>query len=138
MTIDDYFKEYIEICDDIRSMAIELKVRKDDLYSLSGITYEQSSKGTNHNGIDFLISKIADMEHMIESKEKQKQERYIKELKVIDQLEDKRERLIIKMFYLDRMSIGQIASILYISESHLKRIKSSAVKHFEKMIPNDT
>ena len=53
-------------------------------------------------------------------------------------MEDKRERFIIKQFYLERLSISQIASILYVSEGHLKRLKSSSVKNFEKMLPDVT
>lgn len=136
--IDKYFEKYNEICDDIRSMLVELRVKKEELYSISGVSYDSNIKSTKIPGLEFYIDKIIDIEKKLENKEKERIEQYGNHISLINQMEDKRERFIIKQFYLERLSISQIASILYVSEGHLKRLKSSSVKHFEKMLPNDT
>lgn len=136
--IDKYFEKYNEICDDIRSMLAELRVKKEELYSISGVSYDSNIKSTKLTGLEFYIDKIINIENNLKAKEKERIEKYEQHLSLINKLEDKRERFIIKQFYLERLSINQIASILYVSEGHLKRIKSSAVKHFEKMLPDVT
>lgn len=137
--IDEYFKDYIEIDDDIREMTAELKVKKENLYSISGISYDDIIKCRGvHFGLDFFINEIIEIERKIKNKEKEKQKEYDKHLNFILHLNDIKEQSIIKYYYLDRLPIGQIAYIFHISESHLKKTKSIAVANFEEMILNNT
>lgn len=136
--IEKYFEEYNNICDDLKSMIMELKVKKDNLYSITGTSYDQSIKSSVHYGIEHYLDEILNLEKKIKLKEDESRSLYAEYLDKINCLKNNKEQIIIKYFYLDHLSIGQIATILYLSEGHIKRLKSQAVKNFEKMLLNVT
>ena len=117
--LDKYFEHYNEICDDIKSMINELKYKKEELYNLSGIDYSDIKTSKNVPvGLDFYIDAITELEDKIQDKIKEKKIIYDDNLQLIEQLEHKDEKDIIRLFFLERLSNSQISTIMYISERH--------------------
>lgn len=133
--IEKYFEYYNEIYNDLKSMFAELNYRKEELYTISGQSFNDI-KVTEKKivGLDFYIAPITDLENKIASKMKEQNSIYQEKLNSINQLSKKEDRNIIRWYYLDKMSISQIASILYISERHVLRKKKQAIVNFEKII----
>ncbi len=136
--VEKYFEKYIEICKDIKEMIRELQVKKSDLYTLSGMNYEECLKSTIHTGFEESIQEIMNLEEMLKEKQKEKKELYEKYLIDLQNIINLKERKILKLFYLDMLTIKQISEIMELSDSYVKSLKSSAIDHFEKIILNST
>lgn len=136
--IDLHFQAYLDILEDLKTMSSELQIKKENLYNLTGHSYNEIIKSSTYVGVERFIEDIQKLEEMISAKEKERIEKYDDHIIEISNLEDIMQQRIIIYFYLDRLSIEQIATILYLSSPHVKRLKKAAVVEFEKMIPNDT
>lgn len=136
--IDLHFQHYRDVVDDLKQLMSELQVKRENLYTLTGTSYDELVKSHEHVGIDHFLKEIQDLEDKIKSKEEERKELYDDHSIEISELDNINNQRILTYFYLDRLSIDQIASILYLSSAHVKRLKKEAVTKFEKMILNNT
>lgn len=142
MTIDQYFKDYLE---SLRTMKRALKDYVDakmDYYTITGTSYDERVKGQPVPlGLDSLIASIETLEeNYIRAKEKYDEERK-KCLKDIAKVKNNLYELIIELVYLDNENNNKKLLILLknyhnieISYSHLRNSKSQAIKEFKKII----
>jgi len=136
--IDLHFQHYRDVVDDLKQLMSELQIKRENLYTLTGTSYDELVKSHEHVGIDHFLKEIQDLEDKIKSKEEERKELYDDHSIEISELDNISNQRILTYFYLDRLSIDQIASILYLSSAHVKRLKKEAVTKFEKMILNNT
>lgn len=131
--IESHFIKYNNLKDDIRYKNMELIKLKEDLKTLTGVSYDKLKvKG----GVNITME---DKLHVIIEKEKQLQKLYdsYNELRAkheseIDRIQDGTKRFILKSFYLDRCTIKEIAVTLEKSCGHIKKLKRWAVAEFER------
>lgn len=137
--IENHFRVYKNLVNKINLKNMELIKLKEDWYNVSGIRFDDVKiKG----GIPY---DIADQMHFIVEKEEELKAiiNYKEELKrvhenEINTLTEHNKRTVLKLFYLDKCSIKEIAYCLRITEGHVKKLKRWAVDDFiNKVIDKD-
>lgn len=108
---------------------------KEDYYNISGMSYDDV-KTRGGKPID-----IADKLHLIVEKEKElvAMNNYLSEIRgvherEINKIPNENHRTILKLFYLDKCSIKQIAYCLGKTEGHTKKLKRWAIDEFRKKV----
>lgn len=136
----EHFEEYDELFKDLESLSIEIQIKKEKLYSLTATSYDDvlKTKSTKWTGYEHQIDEIVEVENRYKAKREEIKLLRDKHQQEIDMVEDKRCRYVLERFYLDHMSVGEIASTLYVSERHIKRIKAVAVTEFMLKLKNVT
>ena len=133
--MDKHFKPYNEIRSKINCKEMELMRLKEDYYNISGMSYDDV-KTRGGKPID-----IADKLHLIVEKEKElvAMNNYLSEIRgvherEINKIPNENHRTILKLFYLDKCSIKQIAYCLGKTEGHTKKLKRWAIDEFRKKV----
>lgn len=133
--MENHFKAYNKIVDDIHAKNMQLIKLKEDWYNITGTTFDE----INIKGGQRLD--IADQLHNIVEKEKELRAtiNYKEELRrvheqEINKIKDSKKRTILKLFYLDGCPIKQIAYCLRKSEAHTKKLKRWAVNEFKEKV----
>lgn len=133
--MDKHFKPYNEIRNKIKCKEMELMRLKEDYYNISGMSYDDV-KTRGGKPID-----IADKLHLIVEKEKElvALNNYLGEMRSvyereINKIPNENHRTILKLFYLDKCSIKQIAYCLGKTEGHTKKLKRWAVNEFREKV----
>lgn len=110
---------------------LDARVIKTDSLAVISVNTNNSSDSLGHNRTliadirSSLLSKIVESEQIAERVEKQ-----------INAIQSDLDRLVLKKYYLDGMSIDQIASELHFSKSHINQVKRRALIEYYK-ISND-
>ena len=116
-----------------------LRCRIDDLNDqLTGIraqTISDMPRGGKAMGIDDLVAKKVDLLALYQQDLARAEDARKAIYQSIRSVESICDRTILRMFYVDGMSISQIADVLTISERQIKRYKKNAVKNMQ--IPQD-
>lgn len=145
MTIDIYFLEYVETFHEMKKALKRYLEAKDDIYYITGGKIDETPKAFGNGlSIDDLLINIEDLkEEYKKLTEDYETLRNIHKIK-ISELNNPIHKIILEYCYLDMnddkkvlKSIREYHNKDY-SESHFRRLKSQAVKEFEKLIQNDT
>lgn len=142
MTIDQYFKDYLDTLKTMKRAFKEYVSAKMDFYTITGTNYDEKVKGQSIPlGLDDLIANIETLEEIYKKeKEKCDIERQ-KCLKDIAKMKNDLYELLIELIYLDREKNNKKILMLLknyhkieISYSHLRNSKSQAIKEFKQII----
>lgn len=142
MTIDKYFKDYLDKYKIMKRALKDYVDAKMDFYTITGINYDEKVKGQSVPlGLDSLIANIETLEEQyIAAKEECNIERQ-KCLKDISKLNNDLYEILIEYIYLDREKNNKKLLMLLnkynnieISYSHLRNSKSQAIKEFKNII----
>lgn len=121
--LDNYFHYYWSLLNKIISKNVELISMKEDMYRITGIKFDDMPKGGLGKDITDQIHKIVEKEKELKMLINKKDEyRRVYENK-ISRLSNIKCQIILSLYYLDRCSIKEIASILEISISYVKKLK---------------
>lgn len=143
--IDKYFKEYVNKYYKMKKALKRYIDSKLDFYNLTGINYDDMPKAKGKSlGFDDLMGNIEELfNKYLALNEEYEVEREKCQLD-IDELKNPIHKFIIEYAYLDfendkkiLKSLKEFNNLEY-SYSHMRRLKSQAIKEFEKMIQNDT
>lgn len=131
--INKHFEEYDDLFYLIKEKNMELIQLKKDCSSLTAVRYDdvRVQGGISHDISDtlsYIIDKENDLIELVKYKEKL---RRIHE-EEINKIEDIKKRTILKLFYLDKCTVRQIAGCLHLSDGHIKTLKRTAIKEFEE------
>lgn len=131
--MDRHFKAYNDLLHKINVKNMELRQLKENWYNISGIRYDkvQVQGGKTHDIADqlhYIIEKEKELKAVINYKEEL---RRIHELE-IDKVGSSNKRTVLKLFYLDKFTIKEIAVSLKCSDGHIKKLKRWGVAEFRE------
>ena len=130
----EHFNEYDEIYTQIRELTYKLEVINHNIYDVKGVAYDTQVKTTSPSSmVDKIISKD-EIENQISELLAKKKVLYDKHVKEISLVDDKRKRSILRSYYLLKMPIEDIASMLELTNDRVYKLKREAVKEFENKI----
>lgn len=129
--LDRHFKAYNDLLHRINDKNMELIQLKENWYNISGVKYSdvKSTGGKIPDVADqlhFIVEKEKELKALINHKEEL---RRIHEIE-IDKLGNAKKRTVLKLFYLDKFTIKEIAVSLKCSDGHIKKLKRWGVAEF--------
>lgn len=129
--MDKHFRAYNDLLHRIDEKNMELIQLKENWYNISGVRYDDIKvKGGKPVDIAYQLHNIMKKEESLKATIDYKEElRRIHEIE-INKVEDPKKRTILKLFYLDKCTIKQIAYCLRISDGRVKTLKREAVAEF--------
>lgn len=138
----EHFAEYRDIESQIKELEFKLHAKEADLYDIRAAGYTELPSGSPHG--DNLVFRIAEKDEVLKQINELKIKRanlYNKHVKEIAKVSDERMRSILRSYYLHRMDLDSIATMLKLSKDHVKRLKREAIIEFKeknKLTPYDT
>lgn len=134
--MNEHFIEYNDILNRIKEIQLKLKLCRENIYSIKGVSYNDIPKGTNSgNDISYYLVEIEELENKLEKLKEKKDILRNEHEKEIEKVKDDRYRSILRMYYLDKVDIIRISEIMNLSVSHTRRLKSEAIAMF--ILQND-
>lgn len=128
--MQEHFREYDDTLNKINETLARIRGYREAL-TLKGVTYTDMPKGSGGAvDISFYLCEIADLEQNLKELRERKNQLLYKHSQEIEGMQDVRYQAIIRMYYLDKMSFVEIADILNLSISHVRKLKKQAVKMF--------
>lgn len=130
----EHFSEYTELYNRIKELNYKLETMARYLYDPKAVTYGEQIRSTNPKTLCDRLSDKGEIEEEITRLQQQKRKLYDKHIKEISLIADERKRRILRSYYLDKMSIYDISSMLCITEKRLYVLKREADNEFEEKI----
>lgn len=131
----EYFRQYNDILNQIREIEYKIITLKERLYSISGVRYDDTPKGSSPgNDIVYRIQEIDDLIQEKDRLQASKEELYKKHLSDINKVDDEKMRSILRCYYLNKLSIKEIAEIHGVTPNHITKLKRDAVYEFSLLI----
>lgn len=129
--IYEYFKNYDDLIEEVNYRTLQLSQLKSNWYSLTGVRYDdirvQGGKKLDiADQLHYIVEKEEELKELIERKNKLRKQ-HEEEINILD---DRKKRSIMKLYYLDKCTIRQIAGCLHISDHHVKTLKRCAIEEF--------
>lgn len=133
----EHFNEYTELYNRIKELNYKLETMARYLYDPKAVSYGEQIRSTNPKTLCDRLSDKGEIEEEITRLQQQKRKLYDKHIKEISLIADERKRRILRSYYLDKMSIYDISSMLCITEKRLYVLKREADNEFkEKILQN--
>ena len=136
--VAEYFEKYTDTLRQLEEKRHKLIVLKNRLYDVKGVSYEETPKGTGSSDIVFKIQEIDDLKRDINLLIGFKTELEEVHLEEISKLSNVDYKSIMRCYYLERMSVEDISTIIDKSISHTFKMKKYAETEFVKIIVNDS
>lgn len=130
----EHFMQYKDTLNQIQEIQSKLIYIKNKMYSIKGISYDTTPKGTAGN-IDTLYF-LAEIEELEAELQELKQKRnHLKEVheQEIAKVKVPKYMSVLRMYYLLGFDAWRIADTLEISESYVFRLKKDAIQAFKKV-----
>lgn len=127
----EHFREYNELWSRIRELSYKLEVVSHNIYDVKGISYDIKVRSTAPRSLVDKLTSKDELEHQIEELKAEKKILYDKHIKEISLVDDERERSILRCYYLLKMPIQEIASLLDITTNRVYILKNKAVEEFK-------
>ena len=135
--MENHFKAYDDVLNRIYIKNMQLIRLKEDWYTISGTKYDAIKiKGGKTIDIADQLNNIVEREKDLTALIKYRDELRKVHESEIDNIKNGNKRAILKLFYLDKCTIKQIAYCLKKSEAHIKRLKREAIEEFINTIKN--
>jgi len=141
MTIYDYFKEYNDAYYNMKDKLIELKEAEKNFISLTGTKPSEYPRNTSNGNFGFA-DQLARIEKIIVDYKKLEKD-YLKErdkcVTAINKVNKHKHRTILMLFFIERKNIKEISNVLsrtyklYYTIDYIKKLKSIAIREFEKV-----
>ena len=126
--IDMYFLKYNNLCRKIHVKEIELENAKATKETLSSPNMsEKVSSSSNTKGLDYIIVQIENIELLINKLYDRKQKLRKKYISDFKKLTNDNYEIILTSYYLDKLSIKNMAINMKKSISHVKKLKRDAL-----------
>ncbi len=129
--MEQHMRAYNQLLHKINERGMELAQLKEDFENISGIRYDRVQvQGGKQYDIGDKLARIMEKEEQLKALEDYKEElKKVHELE-FDKVENLKQRTILKLFYLYKRPIKQIAYNMRLSEDHVKTLKRNGVKRF--------
>lgn len=128
----EHFSKYNDILNRINELYVKIMLIKEKMHSIKGISFNNLPKS---NGIvldtSYYLSEIEEIESDIEELKKSKNALIKKYDEEISKLDDDRHKSIIRMLYIEKMTIYNVSCVLEISVSHARKLKRMAIDEFK-------
>lgn len=131
-SMKEHLKEYNEICSRIRELSYKLEVVKHNIYDVKGVSYDLQVRSTAPRSIIDKLTSKDDLEAQINELKAEKKVLYDKHIQEIALVDDERKRSILRSYYLLKMSIDDIATMLDITNNRVYILKNEAVQEFKE------
>lgn len=135
--IDEHFKEYNDICNQIEEQRCKWTETNNKLYGIKPINYSSMPSGSGSSSEDKtleFLERLDDIEKEIEilrKERKQKKEEHLKEINCLESLDSRR---IIREIYLNRHKTEDLMNLMNYNRSNVFRLKSVAIDDFVNLI----
>lgn len=128
----EHFKRYNDVLYRINELSIKLIGLKERIKSAKSISFDKSPK-SNSVVLDtlYFLAEIEELEKKIEQLKKEKDKIKERHEKEINKLGDIRYKSIIRMIYIEKMNINNVACALNVSISYARTLKSKAIIEFK-------
>lgn len=131
----NHFAEYNDLKIKLNEYDSRIDALKEKLYSVSGIRYDDTPKVRGKNlSVTERIQQIDDLVKERNAIKKQFNIVYSKHLKEIELIDDEMKRSILRSSYLHKIPVKNIAKNYGVTENHISRLKSKAVREFKEKI----
>ena len=135
--MNEHFMEYNDILNRIEEIKEKIILLKENIYNVKGVKYSELQKSNISNyDITYQLAEIEELENKLE-------ELLIKKKGIVEHLEKEIEnvkndnyRRILRMYYISKFNLFEIADIMNLSYAHIKKLKRNAINEFMK--ENDT
>ena len=135
VNMKNHFAEYNDLKIKLAEYNSRIDVLKEKLYSVSGVSYDDAPRVRSSNGS--IIYKIQEIDELVKERDEIESKLnllYVKHVNEIDVLKSEMQRSILRSFYLHRIPVKNIARSYGVTDNHISRIKSLAVREFKKKI----
>lgn len=135
--IDEHFKEYNDICNQIEELRCKWTELNGKLYGIKPINYSGMPSGGgcgNEDKVIIFLERLDDIEKeigILREKRKQKKEEHLKEINRLESLDSRR---IMREIYLNRHKAEDLAKLMNYNRSNVFRLKSMAIDEFANLI----
>ncbi len=142
ITIYEHFKDYNKKFYEMKDKLVDVKEAEKNFLTLTGNKISDSPKIISNKNFDFgdQLSRIEVLMCSYKKIEKEYLEMREQHLKEISQIENAKYKTILKLFFLENKNIKSVSVILNkiykldYSLDYIRKIKTQAVKEFEKVI----
>lgn len=135
--IDEHFKEYNDICNQIEELRCKWTELNNKLYGIKPINYSGMPSGGgcgNEDKVIIFLERLDDIEKEIEILRKERKKKKEEHLKEINRLESLDSRRIIREIYLNRHKVEDLTKLMNYNRSNVFRLKSMAIDEFANLI----
>lgn len=135
--IDEHFKEYNDICNQIEELRCKWTELNNKLYGIKPINYSGMPSGGgcgNEDKVIIFLERLDDIEKeigILREKRKQKKEEHLKEINRLESLDSRR---IIREIYLNRHKVEDLMELMNYNRSSVFRLKNIAIDEFTNLI----
>lgn len=135
--IDEHFKEYNDICNQIEEQRCKWTELNNKLYGIKPINYSGMPSGCGGGSEDKVIEfleRLDDIEKdigVLRKERKQKKEEHLKEINCLENLVSRR---IIREIYLNRHKVEDLMKLMNYNRSSVFRLKNIAIDEFANLI----
>lgn len=135
--IDEHFKEYNDICNQIEELRCKWTELNNKLYGIKPINYSgmpSGGGGDNEDKVIIFLERLDDIEKeigILREKRKQKKEEHLKEINHLESLDSRR---IMREIYLNRHKTEDLMNLMNYNRSNVFRLKSVAIDDFVNLI----
>lgn len=135
--IDEHFKEYNDICNQIEEQRCKWTEINNKLYGIKPINYSGMPSGGgcgNEDKVIEFLERLDDIEKeigILREKRKQKKEEHLKEINHLESLDSRR---IMREIYLNRHKTEDLMNLMNYNRSSVFRLKNIAIDEFANLI----
>ena len=127
-----HFKEYNELWQRIRELSYKLEVVNHNIFDVKGISYDLKVRSTAPKSITDKLAYKDDLDNQMEELKAEKKVLYDKHIKEISLVDDERKRSILRCYYLLKMTIEEIATMLDLTTDRVYKLRNEAIKEFKE------
>lgn len=127
----EYLWSYLPLVNEIRYLEEQIAVFQKEMTSVKAQRYEEHIKGSNALDLSNVFEKEEKLLQKWMTARSKKIEKCSEIYFQIEQMEDKTEKAVLNMHYLQRLSFDKVAGKLGFSLRQIYRIHGRALEHFE-------
>ena len=132
--INEHFMEYNDLLNRIEEIKEKIILLKENIYNVKGIRYSDLPKSNvSTYDIIYQITEIEELENRLEELMINKKEIVEHLEKEIENVNNDKFRRVLRMYYISKFNLFEIADIMKISYGHVKKLKRQAINEFIKV-----
>lgn len=128
----EHFKAYNEIWSRMRELSYKLEEIENNIFGIKGISYGEHIPSTAPTNFNEKLMYRDELVSQMDELKAQKRVLYDKHVEEISKVDDDRKQSILRCYYLHKMSIDDIASMLDLTTNRVYILKREAVREFKK------
>ena len=132
--MNNHFIEYNDLLNRIEEIKEKIILLKENIYNVKGIRYSDLPKSNvSTYDIIYQITEIEELENRLEELMINKKEIVEHLEKEIENVNNDKFRRVLRMYYISKFNLFEIADIMKISYGHVKKLKRQAINEFIKV-----